>query len=111
MAEGRELEVRYYKTPRGASPFKRWRDGITDVRSRQAIDARIARVRTGNLSKSKPVGEGVSESKIDFGPGFRIYYGTDGDLVILLSGGDKSTQSRADIAQAKAFWKDYKDRK
>jgi putative addiction module killer protein len=59
----------------------------------------------------KPVGEGVSERRIDFGPGYRVYFGQDGQrLVILLVGGTKQRQQR-DIAQAKAYWQDYKQRK
>lgn len=110
MTEGRELHVQYYRTRLGACQFKRWRDRITDASARQAIDARIARLRTGNFGKSRPVGEGVSESKIDFGPGYRIYYGVDGELIILLNAGDKSSQDE-DIQQAKRLWRDYKERR
>ncbi len=60
----------------------------------------------GNLGDWKPVGEGVSELKIDFGPGYRVYFGQDGDEVILLTGGAKGTQS-ADVAKAKEYWRDY----
>lgn len=56
------------------------------------------------------MGEGVSESKIDFGPGYRIYYGVDGELIILLNAGDKSSQDE-DIQQAKRLWRDYKERR
>jgi putative addiction module killer protein len=67
-------------------------------------------MRTGNFGDCRPVGAGVSESRIDLGPGYRIYFALDGVEVILLCGGDKSTQSR-DIAQAKAFWAAYKEHK
>ena len=67
-------------------------------------------MRNGNFGKSKPIGEGASESKIDLGPGYRIYYGVDGANIILLLGGDKSTQV-ADIKVAKALWADYRERK
>ena len=71
----------------------------------------LARIETGNLGDVKPVGQGVSERRITFGPGYRVYFGQDGDkLVILLCGGTKKRQSR-DIEQAKAFWDDYKNRK
>jgi putative addiction module killer protein len=66
-------------------------------------------MRGGNFANSEPVGEGVSENNIDFGPGFRIYYGTDGESIVLLGGGDKSTQ-KANIRNAKAHWKNYKRR-
>jgi putative addiction module killer protein len=68
-------------------------------------------MRGGNFSDSKPVGSGASENRIDFGPGFRIYYGVDGEKIILLCGGDKSTQERTDIETAIDFWTDYKERK
>jgi len=66
-------------------------------------------MRSGNFSDSRPVGDGVSESRIDFGPGLRIYYSRSDSSVILLCGGDKRTQD-ADIARAKAFWAEYKRR-
>lgn len=78
---------------------------------RLAIDARLQRFQTGNLGKLKGVGEGVFESKIEDGPGYRIYFGKDGDkIIILLLGGDKASQA-SDIALAKEYWKDYKKRK
>jgi putative addiction module killer protein len=63
-------------------------------------------VSQGNLGDCEPVGEGVSELRIDIGPGYRVYFGEDGDDVILLGGGDKSTQA-ADIKSAKERWRDY----
>ena len=71
----------------------------------------MERIAQGNKSSIEPVGEGVSEYKIDFGPGYRIYFGKDGDhLVILLGGGAKKRQ-RQDIRNAKAAWREYKERK
>lgn len=102
--------VAYYQTTQGEQPYKKWRDAFTDKEAKAAIDARIARLRSGNFGKSKPIGEGASESKIDLGPGYRIYYGVDGPNIILLLGGDKSTQV-ADIKVAKALWADYRARK
>src|ERR1700733_4459825 len=101
--------VKYYQTRTGGQPFKDWRDDLTDKTTKSAIDARIARFRSGNFGKSEPIGEGASESKIHLGPGYRIYYGTD-DATIILHGGDKSTQE-SDIALAKQFLHDYKARK
>jgi putative addiction module killer protein len=74
-----------------------------------AVDVRITRFGAGNFGDSRPIGGGAFESRIDFGPGHRVYYGMDGDEVILLCGGDKSTQD-ADIARARQYWKDYKRR-
>jgi len=67
-------------------------------------------MRGGNFGDSRPIGAGASESRIDLGPEFRIYYGRDGRKIILLEGGDKSSQS-ADIANALGFWNDYKKQK
>ena len=67
---------------------------------------RMDRIENGNFGDCYPVGEGVSELRIDVGPGYRIYFGQDGDLVVLLHGGDKSTQEK-DIKMAKRFWRDY----
>jgi putative addiction module killer protein len=106
----KERTVKYYQTRAGSQPFKIWRDALTEATTKSAIDARISRLRSGNFGKSEPIGEGASESKIDLGPGYRIYYGTDGPTIILLHGGDKSTQAN-DIKLAKQLWADYKVRK
>ncbi|MBR9986127.1 MAG: type II toxin-antitoxin system RelE/ParE family toxin [Desulfosarcina sp.] len=77
------------------------------------ITAAITRFRAGNTGDSKFVGKGISELRIDWGPGYRVYYGWDGTkLVILLSGGAKKTKKlqTADIGKAQAFWADYKKR-
>jgi putative addiction module killer protein len=109
--EGRDHVILYYRTTSGAFPFRDWRSGITDEDTKAAIDARIARFRGGNFGKSRSIGGGAIENKIDFGPGYRIYYGLDGDeIVVLLCGGDKSNQA-ARIKMAKSCWKDYKERK
>ena len=105
-----EWSIEYYTLPSGLAPFQDWRAEISDARAKAAIDARIARMRGGNFGDSRPVGGGASESRIDFGPGFRIYYGRDGRKIVLLDGGDKSSQS-ADIANALGFWNDYKKQK
>ncbi|HKQ87950.1 MAG TPA: type II toxin-antitoxin system RelE/ParE family toxin [Candidatus Acidoferrales bacterium] len=92
------------------APFGVWRDGLQDKRAKAAVSARIARLAEGNFSDSRPIGAGASEARIDFGPGYRVYYGVDGANVILLAGGGKSSQKR-DIEIAKARWQDYKRRK
>src|ERR1700733_14520716 len=107
--EGGKQEVLYYTESPGRCPFRDWRASIADERAKAAIDARIARFRGGNFGDSAPIGAGASESRIDLGPGFRIYYGREGDTIVLLCGGDKSTQA-GDIRQAKIFWTDYKKR-
>jgi putative addiction module killer protein len=73
------------------------------------VDARIARFRAGNFGDSKFVGKGVLESRIDYGPGYRIYYGAMGDEIILLLISDKGDQG-GDINLAQSYWEDYKKR-
>jgi putative addiction module killer protein len=107
--EGGEREVLYYKTVAGRSPFRECRNSIADDDTRAAVDARIARLRGGNYGDSKPIGEGAAESRIHIGSGYKIYYGIDGENVVLLCAGDKSTQER-DIATARKYWNDYKKR-
>jgi len=65
----------------------------------------------GNFSQSKAVGEGVSELRMDFGPGFRVYFGKDGEQLVILLGGGSKRRQQADIEAAKALWKEYKQRK
>jgi putative addiction module killer protein len=77
----------------------------------RAVDSRLTRIRDGNFGDHKSVGEGVFELRIPKEPGLRVYYGLDGeDLVVLLGAGDKSTQHR-DIKEAKLLWRRYKDEK
>jgi len=109
--EAREREILYYlPLPKGTpAPFGTWRDGLGDIKTKAAITARIGRLGSGNFSDSRSIGGGAVENRIDFGPGYRIYYGIDGDKIILLCGGDKSTQD-ADIKTAQKNWEDYKER-
>ena len=80
---------------RKTETFAKWLDGLDDVRARARILVRIERLAAGNPGDVKPVGEGVSELRIDYGSGYRVYYKKKGrSLVILLAGGDKRTQSR-----------------
>ncbi|TAJ24887.1 MAG: type II toxin-antitoxin system RelE/ParE family toxin, partial [Nitrospirae bacterium] len=91
-------------------PFFDWFDAIRDEWAQARILVRLDRVRLGNLGDCASVGEGVKELRIDYGPGYRVYFGQVGaTIVLLLCGGDKRTQTR-DIRNAKAYWKDYKRR-
>lgn len=93
----------------GTSPLEDWIKGIRDTQTRQRIQARLDRIERGNLGAYRNVGEGVSEFKLDFGAGYRIYFArTGGTLIILLVGGDKSTQDN-DIKTARQLWKEYRD--
>jgi putative addiction module killer protein len=89
--------------------FDAWLLNLRDVRARARVQVRIDRLAAGNSGDIRPVGEAVSEMRINYGPGYRVYFATRGDrLVILLAGGDKSTQA-ADIILAKAIAKEFKD--
>jgi putative addiction module killer protein len=106
----RPNSVLVYRTREGRLPFDEWLDGLRDQNAVARVLARIGRVRLGNLGDCKPVGEGVSELRVDYGPGYRVYFGQKGaTLVILLCGGDKRTQQR-DIRLAQDYWKDYEER-
>ena len=84
---------------RKTETFAQWLDGLRDVRARARVQVRIERLAAGNAGDVEPVGEGVSELRIDYGPGYRVYFKKHGRKVILLTGGDKRTQS-ADIRTA-----------
>ncbi len=102
-------EIVVYETSDGKLPFWEWLMNLKDRKGRSVIQARIERVRLGNFGNSRAVGEGVQELKIYFGPGYRVYFGRDGQrIVILLCGGDKSSQ-QDDINYAKQLWRNYQD--
>jgi putative addiction module killer protein len=101
------LEIRYYVAASGQEPFAEWFAEL-DGAAAAKIARALARMEQGNLSNVKSVGEGVLEYRVDFGPGYRIYFGRDGDtIVILLTGGTKRRQQR-DIDEAHTSWRDYK---
>ena len=104
----KEHAVRIYAATDGTEPFTEWELGLKDRTARARIRARIGRLRLGNFGDSKRVGD-VFELRIHFGPGYRVYYGRRGDLVLLLCGGDKGAQAR-DIERAAAYWRDYGSR-
>jgi putative addiction module killer protein len=104
------FELEYYVTNNGRKPFKEWLDNLKDISARAKIRVRLDRVRLGNIGNSRYVGKGVYELKVDYGPGYRIYYAHEGKrIILLLFGGDKSTQEE-DIIQAKKFFNEYKQR-
>lgn len=99
-----------YEALDGSCPFADWFDRL-ETRAALKVRTALARIETGNMGDVKPVGEGVSERRIDYGPGYRVYFGQDRDeLVVLLVGGSKKRQQK-DIEQAKRLWADYKARK
>jgi putative addiction module killer protein len=101
-------EMVAFRARDGGVPFEDWLDELNDKRAVARVLAQLARVRQGNLGDCKSVGEGVSELRVDYGPGYRIYFGQQGKtLVVLLCGGDKRTQDR-DIRLAKQYWREFK---
>jgi len=104
------LEICYYVAPSGLQPFAAWFLDLESV-ARAKVTRAIVRLEQGNFSNVKSVGEGVLEYRIDFGPGYRVYFGRDGEaLVILLMGGTKKRQQR-DIDAAHTYWQHYKQSK
>lgn len=103
-------QLEYYQKESGSIPFSEWLESLRDRTTISRIRIRLGRVRLGNFGTIKPVGDGVSEFKIDHGPGYRVYYAMTGKtVVLLLIGGDKSSQSK-DIETAKRYWQDYQAR-
>jgi putative addiction module killer protein len=103
-------EIVRYQREDGVEPYTEWFRRLRDTMAKISIGRRLRRVETENLGDCKPVGEGVSELRIDVGAGYRVYFGLHGTvMVVLLCGGDKSSQDR-DIATAKVYWSDWKRR-
>lgn len=102
--------LKTYITQSGRNLFQDWLTSLRDPVGRRAIVARLSRVANGHFDDHRPVGHGVHELRIPTGPGYRIYYARDGDVVILLlTGGNKSTQS-ADIQTAIRYFMEWKTR-
>ena len=103
-------ELRIYVTEEGREPFSEWLASFRDIKTRAKIRVRLDRVSLGNFGDCNGVGEGVQELRIDYGPGYRVYFGLEGQtIVLLLCGGDKSTQIK-DIETAKRYWNEYRRR-
>jgi putative addiction module killer protein len=104
------IEVRHYVNRAGKDVFDHWLTQLADARAQAKIAARINRLAAGNFGDCKPLRQGVSELRIDWGPGYRVYYAMIGrESVLLLCGGDKRKQS-ADIERALDYLNDYKER-
>jgi putative addiction module killer protein len=104
------IELRGYVDENGNKPFASWLEDL-DASAAAKVTIALARMERGNFSNVRGVGAGVYEYKIDFGPGYRVYFGKDGDrLVILIGGGSKKSQQK-DIAAAQIRWAAYKRRK
>ena len=104
------VEVRQYQTAEGRRPLAEWLEGLRDRVAVRRVVARLDRLSLGLRGDWKSVGAGVYELRIDHGPGYRVYFGQEGDaLILLLCGGAKRTQNR-DIETAHAYWKDHQTR-
>ncbi|MGI4764057.1 MAG: type II toxin-antitoxin system RelE/ParE family toxin [Janthinobacterium lividum] len=104
------MEIVEFQDVAGHSPFAEWFDDL-DVHAARKVTAALTRIALGNLGVTKSVGGGILECKIDFGPVYRLYFGRDGEqLVILLAGGTKRRQ-KDDIVVAQARWADYERRR
>ena len=102
-----ERDLRILILSNGRAPFKDWLRSLRDRQTKARILSRIDRLRLGNFGDYQSVGDGVFELRIHFGPGYRVYFGLHGaQVVLLLCGGDKSTQAR-DIADAQRYWKEF----
>jgi putative addiction module killer protein len=105
---GQTRKLVLYETVDGKCPWHEWFSKLKDRKAQAALDARLLRLQRGQFGDCKRVGAGVSELRVHYGPGYRVYFGEDGDsLVVLLCGGSKRTQKR-DIARAKAYWTEYR---
>ena len=103
-------ELRHYFNSEGQDLFGRWLDGLRDRQAQARIAARMTRLSNGNFGDCKPVGDGVWELRVDWGPGYRVYYAIEGKRVVLLcDGGDKRTQA-ADIERAIGRWNEWQQR-
>lgn len=104
------MEIRHYVTAAGRDPYQSWLDRLRDVRARVTIQRRVDRLAFGHFGDRKPCREGVWELRVDFGPGYRVYYAQlDRAGVVLLCGGDKGSQE-TDIEKAVKYWTDYQRR-
>lgn len=104
------IDVREYLDRAGHSPFANWFDDLNSQAAAKIAIA-IARLEQGNFSNVKGVGAGIYEYRIEFGPGYRIYFGKDGEKLVILVGGGTKKRQQKDISTALALWQDYKQRK
>jgi len=105
------FDLIHYADADGKDHFGRWLDSLSDVQAQARVSARLIRLHRGNFGDCRAVGEGVWEIRIDWGPGYRVYYAIAGKQAILLcEGGDKRTQA-TDIQRAIARWKDWQQRR
>ena len=102
--------MREYVDARGRVPYRDWIVRLDTVTRVRVITAAL-RMENGNFSGAKAVGSGVHELRLDFGPGYRVYFGRDGERIVILPGGGSKQRQQRDIAAAQALWAEYKRRK
>jgi putative addiction module killer protein len=105
-----EIEIQEFLDASGRSPFARWFEGLNAAAAARVTVA-LTRLGHGNFSNVEGVGSGVYELKIDFGPGYRVYFGKDGERIMILLGGSTKKRQDAAIAAAQAAWAEYKRRR
>lgn len=102
------MEVKIYQNEHSDNPFISWLESIKDTTTQLRIRKRLRRIEDKNFGDFEPVGDGVFELRMHFGPGYRVYFGyINKEIILLLCGGDKGSQVK-DIQKAKLFWQDYK---
>ena len=104
------IEIKEYTNQGGLSPYAKWFDRL-HARAAAKVTTTLIRMEQGNLSGVKGAGGGIFESRIDFGPGYRIYFGRDGEAVIILLGGGTKKRQQRDIETARGLWQEYNQRK
>ena len=104
------IEVRDFVDARGRVPYRDWLVTL-DAAARVRVVTSTLRMERGNFSAAKGVGSGVYELRLDHGPGYRVYFGKDGERLVILLGGGSKRRQQADIVKAHAFWAEYKRRK
>jgi putative addiction module killer protein len=104
------IQVIEYLDESGQSPFAQWFEDL-DVQAAAKVATALYRMEQGNFSNVKGVGSGVFEYRIDFGPGYRVYFGKDGDTIVILLGGSTKKRQSLAIANAIGTWNDFKRRK
>lgn len=110
MQDNKQRILRNYQTLTGKMPFMEWMKNIKDSTMRHRVRRRLDRLELGHYGDYRPLGDGICELRLDFGPGYRVYFAEeDSVIIILLCGGDKSGQVK-DIETAKGYWKELSER-
>ena len=105
------IEIREYIDTRGRNSYARWFDRLDDPTAAAKVAIALVRMEQGNHSNVKAIGKGVFECRIDYGPGYRLYFGKDGDTLVILLGGGTKKRQRRDIEAAQDLWREYKRRR